>query len=125
MNLFRVWCRFEPEFFNEMTGRSGQWRVLQCYQPSYSCKDVSHPMAGKAHIAINSTKPYRRGSIIRPHKELNRVLNARKTGVTSEHNGAKTNGQAKERLCVGRDRGGVGCSVCLLSGNHGDSGVGV
>lgn len=73
--LYRVWCKFEPDHMNMATGRRGQWRVVLVVA------DVMKTgiwKSGHGWLSIPSTKPYPRGCIIRPHKELNRVLAARK-----------------------------------------------
>lgn len=76
-NLYRVWCKFEPNHVNHPAGRRGQWRVTSCYPDHYS-DDKTEILKGYMGLRIASTKPYPRGSIIRPHKELRRVLEARK-----------------------------------------------
>lgn len=75
--VFRVVCRFERHFANDMTGRRGQWRVLACMEhPSDGGRVRTNQLINS--IGLPSTKYYPRGSIIRPHKELNRVLAQRK-----------------------------------------------
>jgi hypothetical protein len=77
MNLYRVWCRFEPDHINAPAGRKGQWRVTLCM----TSKEFKRPVAwwrSLEEISVLSTKPYRKGCIIRPHRELNRVLAARR-----------------------------------------------
>jgi hypothetical protein len=80
--LYRVWAKFEPEFVNPMTARRGQWRVTGCWCSAHPFKPVINCLreADRAwrEIGIHSTKRYPVGSIIRPHKELRRVLAARK-----------------------------------------------
>jgi hypothetical protein len=84
MNLYRVWCRFEPDHVAQITGRKGQWRVICSYEwkplsgnhSDYN-KEVKRN-GSMPEIGILSTKQYRKGVIIRPHKELNRVLEARR-----------------------------------------------
>lgn len=73
--MFRVWCKFEPEFFNPATGRTGQWRVKICLEGGVP--ELGIWMVGEK-LCIPSTKKYPIGSIIRPHKELNRVFEARR-----------------------------------------------
>jgi hypothetical protein len=77
MNLYRVWCRFEPDHINLATGRRGQWRVTDCYEINIQGLQF-HDSVGR-ELAMLSTKPYPRGCIIRPHKELNRVLALRRS----------------------------------------------
>lgn len=71
--LFRVWCNFEREHVNPLTGRRGQWRVESCSGGGALFSDGAVLHYGDV-IGLVSTKRYRPGSIIRPHKELNRVL---------------------------------------------------
>lgn len=75
MNLYRVWCKFEPDHINAPAGRKGQWRVTFC------SKLAIGPMIMRFgnELYIHSSKPYPIGSIIRPHKELNRVLALRRS----------------------------------------------
>ena len=71
--FFRVWCRFEADHINPLTGRCGQWRVVhlvECWRPDLPVLNQSDVQL----LGIISTKPYPRGSIIRPHRELSRVL---------------------------------------------------
>jgi hypothetical protein len=76
MSLYRVWCRYEPDHVNMPAGRRGQWRVIHCH---VAFKSDPKPVRNlRLSIGILSTKPYPKGCIIRPHKELNRVLAARK-----------------------------------------------
>lgn len=70
---YRVSCRFYPEFTNPLTGRIGTWRVASCRVVSDKCYYSTIGNTGNT-IIIWSTRPYPRGSFIRPHKELNRVL---------------------------------------------------
>lgn len=78
--LYRVWAKFEPDFVNPLTGRRGQWRVKQCVNnPMYTLTAVIDPLMDE--LGVLSTKRYQRGSIIRPHVELRRVLAARKAAV--------------------------------------------
>lgn len=72
--LYRVWARFEPDHVNPLTGRKGQWRVDHCHEAAHQYARPVMKWHGIGAIGIVSTKPYPRGSIIRPHKELNRVL---------------------------------------------------
>lgn len=75
MNLYRVWCKFEPDHINPLTGRRGQWRVFESMYISYqTAPDVLHTSTYLSHVSI---KQFNIGSIIRPHKELNRVLKMR------------------------------------------------
>ena len=94
-SYYRVWCRFEPDHVYEITGRKGQWRVKLCIR-EWDIKNVRpgdfcllhaeknfpdvYLFKGSVDYAltIRSTKRYRHGCIIRPHKELNRVLQQRK-----------------------------------------------
>jgi len=71
--LYRIWCKFEPNHINPMTGRHGQWRVMRAlpYENSWLVPDIC--VIGN-ELCLPSTKPYPRGCIIRPHKELNRVF---------------------------------------------------
>jgi hypothetical protein len=71
--LFRVWARFEPDHVNPLTGRKGQWRVVQS-RPIIEGVAKVWRVGSLRILLVPSTKPYPRGSIIRPHKELNRVL---------------------------------------------------
>lgn len=80
MTLYRIWCRFEPDHVNMPAGRRGQWRVFRCWN---DCPEYHKPVFKDAEfkwqaLCLVSTKPYPRGSIIRPHKELNRVLALRR-----------------------------------------------
>jgi hypothetical protein len=80
MNLYRVWCRFEPDHLNMATGRRGQWRVMKLTQ-FHDGAPLVHTGWDYQHgpvLTLASTKHYPRGCIIRPHKELNRVLEARR-----------------------------------------------
>jgi hypothetical protein len=79
--LYRVWCKFEPNHVNLPAGRRGQWRVKTCWQwngSDYAKHDsiISHPELGM--LAIPVSHYFQPGSIVRPHKELRRVLAARK-----------------------------------------------
>lgn len=79
--LFMIWCRFERDHINPLTGRRGQWRTLvsvECYRPDLPVRNYAGDMN---MIGVISTKRYRNGSIIRPHKELNRVLVAMREPV--------------------------------------------
>lgn len=72
-----VCAKFEPGFVNPMTARRGQWRVTASYSQPF---DVEKVLGHKSRqeLVMVSTKTYPRGSIIRPHAELRRVLEARK-----------------------------------------------
>lgn len=74
--LYRVWARFE-----KFEGRqAGQWRVTSSYpdrSPSHY-PDIDFSILVPGLLGIISSKPYRKGSIISPHKELNRALKARR-----------------------------------------------
>ncbi|KAF0844358.1 hypothetical protein FNL37_1802 [Methylovorus glucosotrophus] len=73
--LFRVWCKFEPDHVNPLTGRRGQWRVTRTAPFSPNRARLFYTSVRfEGELAVLTTKVYRRGSIIRPHKELNRVL---------------------------------------------------
>lgn len=74
MNLYRIWCRFEPDHINAPAGRRGQWRVTRQLRLHVQCaRDVIVQYMPDRLLGIVSTKPYPKGSIIRPHKELRRV----------------------------------------------------
>ena len=75
--LYRVWAKYEPDFVNPMTARRGQWRVTKSHAelPFLAGQGV---VRQGSEIGVTSCKPYNRGSIIRPHAELRRVLAARK-----------------------------------------------
>lgn len=82
--MYRIWCKFEPDHINPMTARRGQWRVISSYawEPLSNHGDYNKEVKRNGslpELGILSTKPYPRGSIIRPHRELNRVLALRKT----------------------------------------------
>jgi hypothetical protein len=76
--MWGVSCKFEPDYLNPVTGRRGQWRVIACgiHDRAWDLAwgDKQNPI-----INMRTTKPYPIGCIIRPHKELNRVLDARKS----------------------------------------------
>lgn len=80
---YRVWCRFEPHYINPLTGRRGRWRVV------FSCVDGLllgvWVQADGGFLSAPASKQYKRGSIIRPHKELNRVLAARRLTQPVQH----------------------------------------
>lgn len=80
MTLYRVWAKYEPDHINLAAGRKGQWRVKYCSEDNIlkGLWTDENEM-----LAIPAAKPYPRGSIIRPHKELNRVL-ALRNGVANE-----------------------------------------
>jgi hypothetical protein len=75
--LYRVWCRFEPNFKNPLTGRMGQYRVDMCHRTRAFSKPVRY-VADEGVVGIISNRRHQEGSIIRPHAELRRVLAARK-----------------------------------------------
>ena len=79
MNMHSVWCRFEPDHVNLPAGRRGQWRVVDSKPLTH--KRERHVMRFGRDLVLTSTKPYPKGSIIRPHRELNRVLAARRKGM--------------------------------------------
>jgi hypothetical protein len=81
MNLYRVWCRFEPDHVAQITGRKGQWRVFKSFSIHVQCARDVTLLPNSRQLAIVSTKPYPKGSIIRPHRELKRVLAFRKANV--------------------------------------------
>lgn len=81
MTIYRVWAKYEPDHINLAAGRKGQWRVVRC-NPAMMPLSSDVIYFGD-DLGIRSTKPYPRGSIIRPHKELNRVL-ALRHDVTNE-----------------------------------------
>lgn len=68
---FRVWCKFEPNHINKAAGRKGQWRVVRSIPLHFEARGV---LVILDQLGVISTKAYQKGSIIRPHKELNRVL---------------------------------------------------
>ena len=76
--FYRVWCKFESDHINAPAGRRGQWRVTGCVEPNNPHLSLLDRWMfdGGPLLGIASTKPYPTGSIIRPHKELNRVLAA-------------------------------------------------
>lgn len=77
--MYRIWCRYEPEHENVPAGRRGQWRVVECMPwQRWMHAAVGFSYTGENYLSIASTKRYPRGSIIRPHKELKRVLVLRK-----------------------------------------------
>jgi hypothetical protein len=71
--LYRVWARFEPDHVNPLTGRKGQWRVTATGGTWFHTPIMRSPRY-PSEIGVLSHKRYPIGSIIRPHKELNRVL---------------------------------------------------
>jgi hypothetical protein len=71
---FRIWCKFEPDHINAPAGRKGQWRVVRCIPLHFDARAV---LVICDQLGIVSSKPYQKGSIIRPHKELRKVLKAR------------------------------------------------
>lgn len=74
--FYRVWCRYEPDHMNMATGRRGQWRVVKVAANTMDA--AIWIMRASKLLSVPSAKPYPRGCIIRPHKELNRVLAARR-----------------------------------------------
>lgn len=77
MVLHRVWCVFEPEYQNPLTGRGGRWRVKskEIYE---SGRDVISSRMSK-EIAILSLRSPKPGSIISPRHAVKEVLEARRT----------------------------------------------
>lgn len=71
IEAYRVWCRFEPDHINKPAGRKGQWRVVRTIPLHFEARAV---LVILDQLGVISTKAYHKGSIIRPHKELNRVL---------------------------------------------------
>jgi hypothetical protein len=78
MTLYRVYCKFEADHINMPAGRRGQWRVLRSIKLWWPAPPIFRVMD---QLGVISTKPYNRGSIIRPHKELNKVLAARRAEI--------------------------------------------
>jgi|GEM_PF-3451418 len=89
MTLYRVYCIYEPEHVNLPAGRRGQWRVLRSIKLWWPAPPIFRVMN---QLGVISTKPYNRGSIIRPHKELNKVLAARHAQLTFSKTSPINNG---------------------------------
>lgn len=77
--MYRVWCRFEPAL-NPLTARHGRWRVVDSYSLVRPMNRINSLVFGCVYeLCIISSRYHQKGSFIRPHKELNKVLLQRKT----------------------------------------------
>ena len=79
---FRVWCKFEPDHINAPAGRKGQWRVVRSIPLHFEARAV---LVILDQLGVVSSKPYPKGSIIRPHKELRNVLKSRRRVPYPKH----------------------------------------
>lgn len=78
MMLYRVWAKFDPGYTNPLTGRPGLWRVVNSYLINRLPANHDPFWIDGDELGIVSIKHYQPGSIIRPHKELNRVIRRRR-----------------------------------------------
>lgn len=74
--IYRILAKFERDYVNPLTGRHGRWRVFTCWKTRYvECYATLTYGIPDVVLSTVASKPYKKGSIISPTKELRRVLN--------------------------------------------------
>lgn len=75
--MFRVWCKFETETINPLTGKRGAWKVTYCH-PIFFGSTVKKLWQGiflGNELGILTDKQFKKGNFINPRKSiiLNRI----------------------------------------------------